>query len=172
MYGDEERTKTITYTGIFIALFAVGGYITIPMIPVPFTLQTLFVILSGAVMRKKAVIPVLLYIILGTLGLPVFHQFTAGPGVLLGPTGGYMVGFIFAALIVGYLYGCPNRFVRAGCFFAASFVILFAGALWLFISTPMGLTESFLLGMVPFIPGDCVKSAVAFLIAERINDRI
>ena len=106
MYGDEERTRTITYTGIFIALFAVGGYITIPMIPVPFTLQTLFVILSGAVMRKKAVIPVLLYIVLG-------NQFTAGPGVLLGPTGGYRIGFIFAALIVGYLYGSPEQ-VRQG----------------------------------------------------------
>lgn len=172
MYGDEERTRTIAYTGIFIALFAVGGYITIPMVPVPFTLQTLFVILSGAVMRKKAVIPVVLYIILGTMGLPLFHQFTAGPGVLLGPTGGYMIGFIFAAAIVGYLYGSRNKFVRAGCFFAASFVILLSGVMWLFISTPMGLIESFLLGMVPFIPGDCVKSAAAFLIAERINDRI
>lgn len=172
MYGDEERTRTITYTAIFIALFAVGSYITIPMIPVPFTLQTLFVILSGAVMKKKALIPVLLYIVLGTMGLPVFHQFTAGPGVLLGPTGGYIFGFVLAAIIVGYLYECRNKYIRAGCLFAGSFAILLSGMAWLFISTPMGLIESFLLGMAPFIPGDCVKSIAAYLIAERVNDRI
>lgn len=172
MYGDEERTKIISYSGIFIALFAVGSYITIPMIPVPFTLQTLFVLLSGAVMKKKAAIPVLLYIILGTMGIPVFHQFTAGPGVLLGPTGGYIIGFLFAALIVGYLYEIPNKITRIGCFFAGSFAILISGVLWLWISTPMGPSESILLGLLPFIPGDCLKSAAAFLIAGRINDRI
>jgi len=172
MYGDEDRTKLITYTGIFIALFAVGSYITIPMIPVPFTLQTLFILLCGAVMKKRALIPVLLYIVLGTMGLPVFHQFTAGPGVLLGPTGGYIFGFVIAAVIVGYLYEFPNKFTRIGCLFAGSFIILFSGVLWLYISTPMELAESFLLGMVPFIPSACVKSAAAYLIAERVNDRI
>lgn len=171
IYGDEERTKTIAYTGIFIALIAVGSYITIPMIPVPFTLQTLFVILAGAVMKRKAVIPVVLYIFFGTIGLPLFHQFTSGPGILLGPTGGYIFGFIAAAAIVGFLYEQKNRLIRAGSLFAGSFVILLCGVMWLSISTPMGLTESFLLGAVPFIPGECIKSAAVFLIAERIDDK-
>ena len=172
MYGDEERTRLITNTGIFIALIAVGSYITIPMIPVPFTLQTLFVLLCGAVMKRKAVIPVLTYIFLGAAGLPVFHQFTAGPGVLLGPTGGYIIGFVIAALIVGFFWGSRNIILKAGCFFAGSFAILLSGVLWLNISTPMDLTESFLLGMALFIPGDCVKSAAAFFISGRLNDRI
>ncbi len=172
MYGNEERTRIITYTGIFIALFAAGSYITIPMIPVPFTLQTLFVLLSGAVMKKRAVIPVLLYIFLGAIGLPVFHQFTAGPGVLLGPTGGYIAGFIIAAIIVGNLYECRNKYIRAGSFFAGSFAILGAGIIWLSVSTSMNIAESFLIGALPFIPGDCVKSAAAYFIAERVNDKI
>lgn len=81
-----------------------------------------------------------------------------------------MAGFIVAAAVVGFLSENGNRIVRAGSFFAGSAVILTSGALWLFVSTPMGLIESLIVGILPFIPGDCVKSLAAFLISERLND--
>ena len=78
----------------------------------PFTLQTLFVLLAGIVMKRYAVIPVSLYVILGALGLPLFHNGIAGVGVLLGPTGGYLTGFIVAALMTGLAYETRRVSVR------------------------------------------------------------
>ena len=78
----------------------------------PVTLQTLFVLLAGAVMKRYAVIPVSLYVVLGALGLPVFHTGVTGSGILLGPTGGYLIGFIFAALVVGIAYENVSETVR------------------------------------------------------------
>ncbi len=88
MFGDLDRSRTIAYSAAFIGLITLGSWISVPCIPVPFTLQTLFVLLAGAVMKRYAVIPVSLYVILGALGLPLFHNGVAGIGVLLGPTGG------------------------------------------------------------------------------------
>src|SRR5512136_390785 len=108
MFGDLDRSRKIGYSAVFIGLITLGSWISVPWIPVPFTLQTLFVLLAGAVMKRYAVIPVSLYVILGALGLPLFHNGIAGIGVLLGPTGGYLIGFIFAALATGLAYECPS----------------------------------------------------------------
>ena len=104
MFGDPDRSRQIAYSAACIGLITLGSWISIPCIPVPFTLQTLFVLLTGMVMKRYAVIPVSLYVILGALGLPLFHNGIAGIGVLLGPTGGYLTGFIVAALITGLAY--------------------------------------------------------------------
>jgi biotin transport system substrate-specific component len=112
MFGDPQRSAIIAYTSVFIGLIAVGGWISIPFIPVPLTLQTFFVLLAGTVMKRLAVIPAALYILCGALSLPVFHNGTAGIGVLLGPTGGYIVGFVPAALVVGIAYEGSGTFRR------------------------------------------------------------
>ena len=107
-----HRARILAYSGTFIALIAAGSWISIPLPPVPLTLQTLFVLLSGIVMKRYAVIPVGLYVLLGAAGLPVFHNGTAGLGVLLGPTGGFLLGFIPAALIVGLAYERQSAKIR------------------------------------------------------------
>ena len=104
MFGDLRRSRRIAYTAAFIGLITLGGWISVPFVPTPFTLQTFFVLLAGAVMKRDAVIPMVLYVALVALGLPVFHNGVAGVGVLLRPTGGYLIGFIPAALIVGFAY--------------------------------------------------------------------
>ena len=101
MFGDLEKARIIAYSAAFIGLISLGAWVSIPFFPVPLTLQTLFVLLAGAVMKRYAVIPVSLYVLLGALGLPVYHTGVTGIGILLGPTGGYLIGFIFAALAVG-----------------------------------------------------------------------
>lgn len=169
MYGDEKRTQIISQTALFIALIAIGGYIIIPMVPVPITLQTLFVLLCGCVMKRYAIIPVTLYVFLGTLGLPVFHQFTSGPGILLGPTGGYLIGFIIAAAIVGIFYENKNRFFRATGLVLGTFTITLFGVLWISFSTGMTLFDAVLIGALPFIIGSVIKIAIAYVIAERIE---
>ncbi|MDD1702207.1 MAG: biotin transporter BioY, partial [Methanoregula sp.] len=137
MFGDLRRSRFITYSAAFIALITLGGWISIPFFPVPLTLQTFFILLAGAVMKRDAVIPAALYVLLGVAGLPLFHNGVAGPGVLLGPTGGYLAGFILAALIAGLACESDSPVGRICGFTAASVIILLCGAAWLICSTGM-----------------------------------
>ena len=97
------KTIDIAYIGIFAALIAVCSWISIPL-AVPVTLQTMAVcITAGLLGTKKSVLTVVVYILLGLIGVPVFAGFSSGVGVLFGMTGGYIIGFIFTALIVGIM---------------------------------------------------------------------
>ena len=168
MFGDLQRSRRIAYTAVFIGLITLGGWVSVPFVPSPFTLQTFFVLLAGAVMKRDAVIPVALYVVLGALGLPVFHNGIAGIGVLLGPTGGYLIGFIPAALIAGVACEAVSPARRIAGFAAASVIILLCGVAWLIGSTGMAPAAAFFLGMIIFLPGDAVKTGAVFLIARHL----
>ena len=173
MSGDLHRAVILTNSSLFIALITVFSWISIPipipLFPVPVTLQTLAVLLAGAVMRRYAIIPVMLYLILGGLGLPVFHNGMAGIGVLFGPTGGYLIGFIPAVLVAGLAYEYSNRWVRiTGLLLATAFIYIF-GLSWLIFSTGMSVSAAIVAGMIPFLPGDAVKGFVTYLIASRLQ---
>ncbi|MDD3398119.1 MAG: biotin transporter BioY [Candidatus Methanomethylophilaceae archaeon] len=164
-----NRASLLSYSATFIALIAAGSWVSIPFFPVPLTLQTFFVLLAGVVMRKHAAIPVLLYVALGALNLPLFHNGTAGVGVLLGPTGGFLIGFIPAAALAGLSYESESRSVRIGGLILATLAIYACGVSWLSFSASIPLLESFLLGAVPFIPGDAVKLFAAYRIGKRLE---
>lgn len=165
----DNRATLISYSATFIALIAAGSWISIPFIPVPLTLQTFFVLLAGIVMRRHAIIPVILYLVLGALNLPVFHNGTAGIGILLGPTGGFLIGFIPAAILAGLAYERENRHIRiAGLVLASAMIYLF-GVFWLSYSASIPLLEATLLGMAPFVLGDAVKLFAAYKIGKRLE---
>lgn len=171
MYGNIEYAKNLTRTATFTALIAVGGWIsiTIPFLPlVPFTLQTLFIFLAAVVMKRYAVLPAAMYVLLGICNLPVFHNGTAGIGVLLGPTGGYIIGFIPAALIAGLLMERDFKWSGIAGIAAASIIIYALGTAWLSVSTGMPPAAAFMIGVIPFIPGDILKAAAALAIGKRI----
>jgi biotin transport system substrate-specific component len=95
----------MVYASMFGSLTAIGAYIMIPLPPVPITFQTLFLNLAGALLGGYlGALSQVVYILLGVIGLPVFAGGKAGLGVLLGPTGGYLFGFVLAALVVGKGY--------------------------------------------------------------------
>lgn len=168
MAGNYHRSIIITHSTLFIAMTTVFSWISIPFIPVPITLQTLAVLLTGTIMKRYAIFPMVLYLILGAIGLPVFHNGTAGIGVLLGPTGGYLLGFIPAAVAVGLCYERSAHFIHvAGLIMGTLFIYLF-GISWLVYSVPMNTLAAITAGMLPFIPGDIVKAAAAFLITRRV----
>jgi biotin transport system substrate-specific component len=169
MYGDPERTRLIAHTAAFVALIALGGWLSIPFLPVPVTLQTLFVLLSGAVLRRRGVIPVILYILFGALNIPVFHSGLSGIGVLLGPTGGYILGFIPGALAIGIAYEHTSPAIRVGGIVAANLLIYAAGILWLLQSTGISLVYALVFGMAIFLPGDILKGIGVYLTAKRIG---
>ncbi|MBN1194387.1 MAG: biotin transporter BioY [Methanomicrobiaceae archaeon] len=169
MFGNVTRTLLLTRSATFIALITAGAWISIPFVPVPLTLQTFFVLLAGAVMKRYAAVPAVCYLLLGALGIPVFHNGLAGIGVLLGPTGGYLLGFVPAAVVVGLAYETNRRAIRAAGIALGSMAILGCGVLWLAGSTPLSISAAFIVGAVPFLPGDALKSAAGYLIAERIE---
>lgn len=168
MFGDLDRSRIIALSAAFIALIALGSWVSVPFFPVPLTLQTLFVLLAGAVMHRYAVIPITLYLLLGALGLPVFHNGIAGFGILLGPTGGYLIGFIPAALIVGLAYEVKSARVHIIGLVLGTLIIYAFGISWLLYSTGMGITAALVIGILPFILGDVVKASAAYIIAQRL----
>ncbi|MFA5294083.1 MAG: biotin transporter BioY [Methanoregulaceae archaeon] len=163
------RPLLIAQTAAFTGLIVLGSWIAIPFAPVPFTLQTLFVLLSGAVMRRFAVIPTGLYLLMGLFAIPVFHSGTAGLGILLGPTGGYIAGFIPGALICGLLYERAGPVSRVLGIVLGTGVIYLCGIAWLMYSTGIPPGLALLVGVLPFIPGDAVKGYAVWLVAGRLE---
>ena len=169
MFGNEARAAIIARTAAFIGLITIGGWVSIPFIPIPLTLQTLFILLAGGLMRRNAIVPAAAYVLLGAMNLPVFHNGTAGIGVLLGPTGGYLIGFVPAALIAGLGYESANRVVQGLGLIAATVAIYTCGIAWYTFSTGIPLVPAIVVGVLPFIPGDLLKAFVAHGIAGRFR---
>jgi biotin transport system substrate-specific component len=169
MPGSLYRPLLIAETASFTSLIALGAWVSIPFFPVPLTLQTLFAVMAGAVMGRYGIYPTSLYVLMGALNIPVFHNGTAGIGVLLGPTGGYILGFIPGSLATGLAYEQRWAVIRILGIFAGLFVIFLIGMTWLSFSTGMSAAAAFLVGVIPFLPGDAVKGAAAFFIARRLE---
>lgn len=168
MFGDLARSRIIAYTAAFIGLISIGAWVSIPFFPVPLTLQTLFVLLAGAIMKRYAIIPVSLYLVLGALGLPVFHTGATGLGILLGPTGGYLAGFVIAALVVGLFYECKSATMKITGLLAGTGLIYLCGVSWLMYSLSVGFVPAVISGVLPFLPGDLIKGYAVYKIAGQI----
>jgi len=169
MHGNPERTRLLAQTATFVALIAAGAWVAIPVGPVPVTLQTFFLLLAAPVMKRRAVIPASVYLLLGAVNLPVLHSGLSGIGVLLGPTGGYLAGFVPAAAVAGLAYEKRSRLIRI-CGLAAGTGIIYAcGVAWLLLSAGISLPMAVLVGVLPFIPGDLLKGAGVFLLGERLT---
>jgi biotin transport system substrate-specific component len=148
-------------------LLAASARIWLPLGPVPATAQTLAVLLlAGAMGGRRAAAATLAYVAQGLAGLPVFAGGGAGPVHLLGPTGGYLVGFVAAALVTGELLesGWSSRpGTRVAAMAVGSAVTYAFGAAWL--SAFVGAKAALALGVAPFLVGDAVKVVLAAMLA-------
>lgn len=154
------------------ALTAVGGWLSIPLKPVPFTLQVFFVLLAGMVLGPKlGALSQVIYILLGVAGLPIFANGASGFGALVGPTGGYLIGFVIGSYIVGLLYSEKGRFLAARIIspLAGLFVIYLFGVVQLSYVTGFTPAKALAVGVVPFIPFDFIKAVLAFAVADRLR---
>jgi len=165
--------RQMTLVSLFAALTAVGAFISIPFYPVPLTLQTLFTLLAamtlGSVMGTSSQI---IYVLLGLIGLPVFAGFKAGIGILFGPTGGFLFGFIFSAYIIGKLIELKkekNIFYYFLAGFLGIVIIYFIGVIQLALVTGIGIKRALLIGALPFLPGDILKIIAASFIARKLK---
>lgn len=172
-YADVFRPATRRRALFYDAVLVIGGSLLIalsaqiaiplPFSPVPVTAQTLIVLLTGALLgSKRGVLAVLAYLAEGLAGLPVFSAGRAGLAHLLGPTGGYLVGFAAAAYLTGYLAerGWDRRPLTAALAMLAGNVALYLpGLVWL--AAFVGPAKAPALGLYPFIVGDLLKLTLA-----------
>lgn len=165
----------MTRTALMAAVTAVAAQITIPLpfSPVPFTLQVLAVILSGLLLGPRyGALAQAIYVLVGAIGVPVFAGFRGGLGVIVGPTGGYLVAYPFAAALAGLAaYAAANAARRRALWWSflwgcAGLALIYAlGATWLAAVTDLPITAALAQGVLPFVPLDVVKVGLAALVA-------
>lgn len=161
----------------FIILMSLGAFVRIPLpfTPVPLTLQTFFVLLSAGLLGSGlGVLTQAGYIFLGVSGMPVFAGAASGLYYLIGPTGGYLLGFVLASLWLGRFikYARNSLLSTFAVFCAADLIILLSGSIWLKFIFNYSLSKIIFLGLIPFIPGDLLKAFLASIIYLKLRFRI
>lgn len=182
-YNNPKNTKKsvltdMVYVAVFTAIISVLAQISIPLgVIVPFTLQTLGMFLAGAMLGwKRGTLSVILYVLLGAVGLPVFAGFSGGVSVLFGPTGGYIIGFIFTALAVGFMTDKLGRklWVLAVSMIIGLLLCYIFGTAWFIIlyniqGNAMDLITALGYCVFPFLIADGLKIIVAALLVNRLD---
>jgi biotin transport system substrate-specific component len=160
----------------FVVLTALGAFVRVPLpfTPVPLTLQTFFVLLSGLVLGGGlGFLSQSIYLFLGLVGLSVFSGAGSGFLYLLGPTGGYFVGFLLASLIAARIRkGSSGMFRTLALLYLADLVLLACGAIWLKFAFNYSFAQAFAAGILPFLPGDLAKVLVASFFYLKVEKRV
>lgn len=169
--------RDLTLIGLMAAVICVMAPWSIPVVvsPVPITLGNLAVCLAVYVLgMKKGFFSYLIYFLLGAAGLPVFSGFTGGFGKLAGPTGGYLIGFFFLALIAGYFiehWPGQKLYALAGMVLGSLVCYLF-GTIWLSFQLHVTFTAGLASGVFPYLPGDIVKIAIALFVGPVLRKAV
>ena len=180
MYSAPYTTSKIKYmslTGLMSAIICIMApfSIILPISPVPISLGTLAIYFAIIVLgRKQGFLSILLYILLGLVGLPVFTGFTGGVGKLLGPTGGYIIGYLFMALICGFFtdkwYG---RFFPTFIGMLLGTAVCYGfGTLWLAYQSNLSISAAFAAAVLPFLPTDLLKILIAVFLGRQVRRRL
>jgi biotin transport system substrate-specific component len=172
----EMSLRGMAYASMFGALTALGAYIMIPLPPVPVTMQTLFVDLSGALLGGSlGAMSQVVYILLGVVGLPIFAGGKAGAGVLLGPTGGYLTGFVAGAFVIGKVTAMREKpgLVWLICAMSLGIAVVYIlGIAQLMVVAKLDLAKAIAVGLLPPLPGDILKIIAAALICRKVREHI
>lgn len=168
------KVKNITQTAIMAAIICVAAPFSVSVGPIPISLATFAVYIAGAALGcRKGSIAVIIYILLGCVGLPVFSGFEGGLQKIAGVTGGYIIGYIPCAYIIGLI---TNKWDKILSYPAAmvlgTAVCYIVGTAWFMFQTKMSLAAALLVCVVPFLIGDAVKIAAASIVSVQIKKRI
>lgn len=166
---DQFITRTLATDAALVigaaAFVGIAAQVAVPLWPVPITGQTLAVLLVGSALGAvRGSIAMVVYALMGIVGLPVFSDASSGLGVIAGPTGGYIIGFIFSAALVGWVAerAGDRKFVGAILAFGAGTVVTFVlGMIWLAAVLGLNFEQTLQAGLYPFIIGGVVKSLLA-----------
>ena len=171
----KSRTFDMVYMAVFAALMAICSWISIPTV-VPFTMQTFALFLAvGVLGGRRGSLTVLLYILLGAVGIPVFAGFQGGISVLMGPSGGYLIGFLFTALAMWAMEKLPGKktWILAFSMVMGMIIYYVFGTAWFMVvytKNTGAVALATVLGwcVIPFIIPDFAKIAIALLLSKRL----
>lgn len=169
--------KQLALIGLMAAVICVLGplALSIPVSPVPISLGFLGIYFVVSVVGMKlGTISVVIYILLGLAGVPVFTNFTGGPAKLFGPTGGYIIGYIFMALICGFFvdkFGKKLPLYFLGMILGTAVCYLF-GTVWLGYQMNLTFLQALAEGVIPYIPIDLLKLVIAMTVGSQIRKRL
>ncbi len=168
----QNSIRSNVLIALFTSLTAVGAYIAVPVGPVPVVLQNFFVLLAGVLLGKsRGFAVVATYLILGALGLPIFHNGTGGLGIIFGPTGGYLLGYLPAVYLTGLIVERNKKsvwFLLSGLFAGAA-VVYIVGVPWLKVSLKLSWVKALSVGLLPFILPDILKIAAIIPLARWLH---
>jgi biotin transport system substrate-specific component len=165
------KTRDLVLTAFFAAITVIFSVISIPIpiSPVPFSLSLAAIFLAGALLPKNhAALAQVVYILLGVIGLPVFSKMQGGPGVLVGPTGGYLIAYPIMAYLIALIIektGKRNFPVYLFSMLCSLVVCYTLGTLWLSLVAHLSIAAAFAAGVLPFAILDVVKAVLASLLA-------
>ncbi|MFP4643886.1 MAG: biotin transporter BioY [Spirochaetales bacterium] len=176
---DIRTATTVSRISLFTALIAAGSYISIPIpgSPAPVVLANLFAVLAGIVLGPKAgAASTTLYLMLGLAGLPIFAAGAGGVAHLAGPTGGFLVGYLLAAIVAGSLFGLLSKRTSFRCTVAGGLAaaagllaVYIPGVVWMSVVLELSPAAAFAAGVIPFLPGDIAKVGAAALVLPAIE---
>lgn len=167
------RTKQMVLIALMTAVTCVLGPLSIPLpfSPVPISLTNFAIFLAIFVLgMKSGTISFILYLLLGAIGVPVFSSFRGGLQVLAGPTGGYLIGFIFLALIMGFALDHFNRkLVPTIIGMIIGMAVCYAfGTVWLAKLLSLSFKEGLMMGVIPYLAGDAAKIIIAAIVGPKL----
>lgn len=165
------KTRDIVLIGVFAAMICVFAPFSVPVGPIPISLASFAVYIASVLGAKKGCAAVGIYILIGALGLPVFSGFSGGISKIAGLTGGYIIGYMFCALLSGIIIERAGQKKSAYpmAFIIGTAVLYAFGTAWFMIQSGNGLYESLLACVIPFLIGDAVKIAAASVIVYRMR---
>ena len=167
------RTKQMVLIALMTAVTCVLGPLSIPLpfSPVPISLTNFAIFLAIFVLgMKSGTISFIIYLLLGAIGVPVFSSFRGGFQVLAGPTGGYLIGFIFLALIMGFaLEHFDRKLVPTIIGMIIGMAVCYAfGTVWLAKLLSLSFKEGLMMGVIPYLPGDAAKIIIAAIVGPKL----
>lgn len=164
--------RMMSMCAMFAALSGVLSQIAVPIGPVPITLTHISVFISAGLLGVEyGTISQVLFVLMGAAGLPVFARFSGGMGVLLGPTGGFIIGYVLCAMVMGLLiqrFG-SSRIALVCAMMAGLLCSYFAGTLWYMFIMEATLVSALMTCVVPFLIGDLVKILLSFWLIRRLS---
>jgi biotin transport system substrate-specific component len=175
MSKDQLKLRMMIITALFAAIIGILAQITIPLPLVPITGQTLAIGLAATILGSRyGSLSVIVYLAIGIAGVPVFAQFSSGFSTLFGPTGGYLIGFIPSAFLIGwYLEKTSFRFAHALISNVIGMILtLVIGTVWLKIAANLSWSGAFTGGFAPFLVVGVIKSALAAWIGVTVRHRL
>jgi len=167
-----HQLRMTVYASLFAALVAVGAFISIPIGPVPIVLQNFFVLVAALLLGPSwGAAAVAVYLLSGLCGLPVFAGGTAGIGRIMGPTGGYLLGYLPAVFTAAWISrkGGGRAWVDIAAMICGSLLVYGCGVPWLKMVTGMPFSKALAVGMAPFLIGDVLKIAAAVPVVKALR---